>query len=181
VSEIRNKAASVAARLNERLKYVTNNQRFLILPGVSIKNLASRTLALNIKRISADWEDVYDHPIIMVETFVDHSRFKGLHGEKPRRDVQFYITSLSAEEADAQALLESIRGQWSIENSLHWVRDVTFDEDRSQIRAGSEPRVFASIRNLAISLLHLHGFKDIASSLRQLGWNRELALSLIGV
>ena len=64
-------------RKYERLKYVTNNQRFLILPGVSIKNLASKTLALNIKRISADWEDVYDHPILMVETFVDHSRFKG--------------------------------------------------------------------------------------------------------
>jgi predicted transposase YbfD/YdcC len=104
-----------------------------------------------------------------------------LHGEKPRRDIQFYITSLSTEEADAQALLESIRGQWSIENSLHWVRDVTFDEDRSQIRTGSEPRVFASIRNLTISLLHLHGFKDIAAGLRKLGWNRELALSLIGV
>jgi hypothetical protein len=61
----------------ERLKYVTNNQRFLILPGVSIKNLASKALALNIKRLSADWEDVYDHPILIVETFVDHSRFKG--------------------------------------------------------------------------------------------------------
>jgi hypothetical protein len=64
-------------RKYERLKYVTNNQRFLILPGVSIKNLASRTLALNIKRLSADWEDVYDHSILIVETFVDHSRFKG--------------------------------------------------------------------------------------------------------
>ncbi|HBK54209.1 MAG TPA: ISAs1 family transposase [Syntrophomonas wolfei] len=61
----------------ERLQYITNNQRFLILPGVSIKNLASRALALNIKRLSADWETVYGHPILMVETFVDHSRFKG--------------------------------------------------------------------------------------------------------
>ncbi|MFZ3046396.1 MAG: ISAs1 family transposase [Desulfatirhabdiaceae bacterium] len=108
-------------------------------------------------------------------------RFTDLHGENPREDNQLYITSLSTEEADAQVLLKIIRGQWSIENSLHWVRDVTFDEDRSQIRTGSEPRVFASIRNLAISLLRLHGFKDIAASLRKLGWNRELALSLIGV
>jgi predicted transposase YbfD/YdcC len=80
--------------------------------------------------------------------------FTDLHGENPKKDIQFYITSLSAEEADSQALLEIIRGQWSIENSLHWVRDVIFDEDRSQIRIGSEPRVFASIRNLAISLLN---------------------------
>jgi len=95
--------------------------------------------------------------------------FTDLRGEKPKKDIQFYITRLSAEEADSRALLEIIRGQWSIENSLHWVRDVTFDEDRSQIRTGSEPRVFASIRNLAISLLRLHGFKNIASSLRKMG------------
>ena len=65
-------------RKYERLQYITNNQRFLILPGVSIKNLASRALALNVKRLSADWETVYGHPILMVETFVDHSRFKGV-------------------------------------------------------------------------------------------------------
>lgn len=106
--------------------------------------------------------------------------FTDLNGEKPKTDRQFYVASLSAEEADRQALLGMIRGQWSIENSLHWVRDVTFDEDRSQIRTGSEPRLFASIRNLAISILHLRGFKDIASSLRKLGRNPELALSLIG-
>ena len=49
------------------------------------------------------------------------------------------------------------------------------------IRIVSEPRVFASIRNLAISLLNLHGFKNIAASLRKLEWNRELVLLLIGV
>lgn len=107
--------------------------------------------------------------------------FTDLRSENPKKDIQLYITSLSAAKADTQSLLEIIRGQWSIENSLHWVRDVTFDEDRSQIRTGSEPRVFASIRNLAISLLQLHGFKNIAASLRKLGWNRELALLLIGV
>ncbi|HBK54208.1 MAG TPA: ISAs1 family transposase, partial [Syntrophomonas wolfei] len=51
--------------------------------------------------------------------------FTDLHGENPKKDIQLYITSLSAEEADSRALLEIIRGQWSIENSLHWVRDVT--------------------------------------------------------
>ena len=107
--------------------------------------------------------------------------FTDLHGENPKSDVEFYITSLSAEEADAGALQEVIRGHWSIENSLHWVRDVTFDEDRSQIRTESAPRVFASIRNLAISLLRLRGYKNIAAGLRKLGWNCELALSLIGV
>lgn len=64
-------------RKYERLQLIANNQRFLILQGVSIKNLASKALALNVRRLPADWEDVYNHPIVMVETFVDPSRFKG--------------------------------------------------------------------------------------------------------
>ncbi|MQL51303.1 transposase [Desulfofundulus thermobenzoicus] len=91
------------------------------------------------------------------------------------------MTSMATEKADSKTLLELVRGHWTIETSLHWVRDVTFDKDRSQIRTGSAPRVFASIRNLAISLLRLHGFKNIASGLRKLSWNAELALAMIGV
>jgi hypothetical protein len=48
-------------------------------------------------------------------------------------------------------------------------------------RHKAELKIHTSIRNLAISILRLHGFKNIAASLRKLGWNSELALSLIGV
>lgn len=68
-------------------------------------------------------------------------------------ETAYFVTGMSAEKADPETLLELIRGHWAIETSLHWVRDVSFDEDRSQIRTGSVPRVFASMRNLAISLL----------------------------
>lgn len=61
----------------QRLKYVVNNVRFLILPGVRIANLASRALALNCKRLSADWVTVYGHPVVLAETFVDPERFVG--------------------------------------------------------------------------------------------------------
>ena len=61
------------------------------------------------------------------------------------------------------------------------MRDVTFDEDRSQIRTGAAPRVFATMRDLVISLLRLNGVKSIASGLRKLSWNAELALELIGI
>ena len=60
------------------------------------------------------------------------------------------------------------RGQWEIENRLHWVRDVTFDEDRSQVRKGSGPQVMASLRNLSISLLRMSGVTNIASATRHL-------------
>lgn len=60
-----------------RLKLVANNSRFLILPGEHHKNLGSRLLSLCLKRLSADWTKKYDHPILLVETFVDPVRFHG--------------------------------------------------------------------------------------------------------
>jgi hypothetical protein len=60
-----------------RLHLVANNLRFLILPEWRQPNLASRILALNLKRLSADWERFYSHPILVVETFVDRARFQG--------------------------------------------------------------------------------------------------------
>jgi hypothetical protein len=61
----------------KRLRFIANNQRYLILPDIRIKNLASRVLALNVRRLSGDWEIAHGHPILIAETFVDHSRFKG--------------------------------------------------------------------------------------------------------
>jgi hypothetical protein len=58
------------------------------------------------------------------------------------------------------------RGQSQIENGLHWVRDVTFAEDLSQVRTGAAPQVMASLRNLAISLHRFAGATNIAKALR---------------
>jgi len=60
-----------------RLFFIANNLRFLILPWVSQKNLASKVLSLNLKRLSTDFECVYGHPVYLAETFVDESRYKG--------------------------------------------------------------------------------------------------------
>jgi hypothetical protein len=59
------------------LHFVVNNTRFLILPWVSVKYLASRILALNAKRLCDDWQRVYNHPLYLLETFVEKDRFKG--------------------------------------------------------------------------------------------------------
>lgn len=61
------------------------------------------------------------------------------------------------------------------------IRKKAFDEDRSQIRTGAAPRVFATMRNLVISLLRLAVVKNIASGLRKFSWNAERTLELIGV
>ena len=94
-----------------------------------------------------------------------------LTGKKWRTEVVYAITSLDPAHATDAQLAALIRGHWCVENRLHWVRDVTFDEDRSQIRTGNGPRVMASLRNLAISLLRLAGVTNIAQALRYHSWD----------
>ena len=62
----------------QNLNFLTNNTRFLILPWVKVKNLASQLLSRVVKRISNDWMQRYNHEILMLETFVDSSRFYGI-------------------------------------------------------------------------------------------------------
>ena len=81
-------------------------------------------------------------------------------------EVLYVITSADHRAAPPAVLASWIQGHWGIENRAHWVRDVTFDEDRSQIRTGSGPQVMATLRNTAISLLRLTGATNIAASLR---------------
>ncbi|MGH3717187.1 MAG: ISAs1 family transposase [Micromonosporaceae bacterium] len=71
-----------------------------------------------------------------------------LDSRKWTTEVVYAVTSLAFEQAAAAELAAFIRGHWSIENRLHWVRDVTYDEDRSQIRTATGPRAMASLRNL---------------------------------
>src|SRR6266545_4565794 len=65
------------ATKRRRLHYVANNIRFLILPWVRVRHLASKILAANLRRLSADWQAVWKHPLFLAETFVDTTRFLG--------------------------------------------------------------------------------------------------------
>lgn len=105
----------------------------------------------------------------------------GLDGQRTRKEIAYCITSLDAEQAGAEQLAGYIRGHWQIENRLHWVRDVTYDEDRSQVRTGSAPRVMASLRNLAISALRIAGHTNIAAALRWTARDPARPLSILGL
>ena len=61
----------------QRLSRLTNNTRFLILPFVTVPHLASWTLGQVVRRVSADWQQKYGHPVVLLETFVERDRFKG--------------------------------------------------------------------------------------------------------
>lgn len=101
-----------------------------------------------------------------------------------QRDVttektHYYITSLPPEKADPQRLLALSRGHWGIENRLHWVRDVTFDEDRCQVRSEAAPQVLAALRNTAIALLRWMGATNIAAAMRTYAAHPTGALALV--
>jgi predicted transposase YbfD/YdcC len=98
-----------------------------------------------------------------------------------RADVVYGVTSLSPEQTGPERLLGLVRQHWQIENQVHWVRDVTFDEDRSQVRGGSIPQVMAAFRNTAIGLMHWAGETNIAAACRRFAAQPWSALALIGI
>jgi predicted transposase YbfD/YdcC len=98
-----------------------------------------------------------------------------------REEIVYGVSSLSSRRATPPQLNQLWREHWTIENKLHWVRDVTFDEDRSQVRSGSAPQVMAALRNIAISALRLRKVSNIAAAQRKYAAQPALAFTAIGI
>jgi predicted transposase YbfD/YdcC len=98
-----------------------------------------------------------------------------------RVEIVYGVTSLRPERVPPGQLLAFVRGHWHIENKSPWVRDVTFDEDRSQVRCGNIPHVMAALRNTIIGLLRWAGHTNIAAACRQLAAQPVRALALLGI
>lgn len=125
--------------------------------------------------------DYLDFPHVQ-QVFRIQRKVTDLKGKNPREETAFGLTSLTEDKADGMDILSYNRGHWSIENELHWVRDVTFDEDRSRIRAENGPQVMASLRNLSIGLLRRAGYRhQIAKGLRTCSWDIKRTFRLIGL
>jgi predicted transposase YbfD/YdcC len=92
-------------------------------------------------------------------------------------EVVYLITSDRS--ADPATLAAWVRSHWEIENRLHWVRDVTYQEDKSLVRTGNAPRVMTSLRSLAISLLRLDGHTNIAAANRHYARDPQRGLHLL--
>jgi predicted transposase YbfD/YdcC len=103
-------------------------------------------------------------------------------GSRRWRTVTAYaVTSLALGAASPAQLAGWLRGHWRIENQLHWVRDMDFDEDASTARSGSLPRVMASLRNLAVGALRLAGHPNLAAALRHTGRDPARPLAILGL
>jgi predicted transposase YbfD/YdcC len=92
----------------------------------------------------------------------------GLDGVRTSKEITHGIVSLSADLATPHHLNHYARGHWTVENRLHWTRDVTFREDDSQLRTSNAPRAAATFRNLALNTFRLAGRANIAHARRDL-------------
>lgn len=93
-------------------------------------------------------------------------------------EVRYFISSRPPR---VKAFAEVVRGHWAIENSLHWVLDVTFDEDRSRIRKDHGPENFALLRRIATSMIKrdTSSKQSIKRRRKRAGWNNQHLLDLL--
>ncbi len=98
---------------------------------------------------------------------------------KPSVETVYAITSLGHRDADPRLLADWIRSHWTIENCLHWVRDVTEGEDHSSVRTGSGPQVMAALRNTAINIIRLRGGINIAAAHRAFSYRPDDVLDAL--
>lgn len=93
----------------------------------------------------------------------------------------YAITSLSREQATVEQLEAFWRGHWTIENRVDRVRDVTFGEDRCQLRAGNAAHAMTILRNVVLTLFRFNGWDNIPSALRWFGSPVARSFALIGI
>jgi predicted transposase YbfD/YdcC len=91
------------------------------------------------------------------------------------------VTSLTAAGSTPEQVATHIRGHWSVENRSHWVRDVTYGEDGSRVRLAAKPRIMATLRNIAVSLIRLAGYTGIAAANRTLRYASGQLADLLGL
>jgi predicted transposase YbfD/YdcC len=97
------------------------------------------------------------------------------------RSVTYGLTSAPPQEASAAELEGLWRGHWTIENRVHYVRDVTLGEDAGQAACGASPHALAAVRNGVLTLLRHQGWRNIADAVRTYAASVPAALQLIGV
>ena len=137
---------------------------------------------LEIRRIwtSTELNDYVDFPYV-AQVFCLQREATDLSTGKFRSETVYGLTSLTWQKAGPRRLLSLNRCHWCIENGLHYVRDMSFDEDRCRIRKCAGAQVMASLRNLAISLLRLAGGVNVAAALRFCARHQLRGLRLIGL
>jgi predicted transposase YbfD/YdcC len=113
--------------------------------------------------------------VFLIERYVT-----GLRGEPISAVAALGVASPEAGQASPADLARYVRQQWSIE-SLHWIRDTLYQEDKSRVRTRNGPRIMAALRNLAIGALRLAGRPDITEATRWAGRSMDRPFTILGL
>jgi len=102
-------------------------------------------------------------------------------GNKVTEETRYFISSLSAN--NPAKLEHAVRAHWAIENNLHWVLDVAFDEDSNRTRKGHSAANLSIIRHIALNLIKKEKTSKVGVKTKRLkaGWNNDYLLRIIGV
>lgn len=150
-----------------------------IRAGNKTRNTANgREIERTVKCVSVDAGIKFPHAAQAAQIT---RKSRPLGTRKWSTETVYIITSLTPAQGKPELIGSLIRGHWGIENGLHWRRDVTWREDASQIRRGNAPRVMASLRNIAITILRLEGETNIAKATRGARNYPRRALKLAGL
>jgi predicted transposase YbfD/YdcC len=136
----------------------------------------SRTLKLAVVRNAVTGGILFPHAQLAVQIV---RRRRPATSRRWHSVTVYAVTDLSWQQIRADQLAEAIREHWHVENRLHWIRDVTFAEDLSQIRSGHGPANMATLRNLALSRHRIAGATNIAAASRHVGRHPNRVLPLL--
>jgi predicted transposase YbfD/YdcC len=136
----------------------------------------SRTLKLAAVRNAVTGGIVFPHAQLAVQIV---RRRRPATSRRWHSETVYAVTDLSWQQIRADQLAQAIREHWHVENRLHWIRDVTFAEDLSQIRSGHGPANMATLRNLALSRHRIAGATNIAAASRHVARHPNRVLPLL--
>jgi len=152
---------------------VITDMQIISIPNQGHGRFERRTLAVcGVQKGELDWP-------FAQQVFKLHRRFVQRNSGKVMEETTFGVTSLAAEQADAQRLLSINRGYWGIENGLHYRRDATLKEDHTRVKIGQAPRVMAILNNLVLGLIARSGDRFVPKARRRFSAHPECALRLI--
>ena len=138
-----------------------------------------RLTAVSLAEGDLEWPGAAQ--VFLVERLVTNVNRPVHHKKRHTRAVVYGITSLSRAKADPAELLKLNRGHWTIENQAHWVRDVVFGEDASQVANGKIARVMAAMRSTVLNLLRGSKEPKIAAATRRMAARPWEAARLLGL